>query len=92
MSDEQRSSKDSMFKDQNDINDLVSRLQLLLPQLNQRNNSRRQPVSKILQETCSHIKNLQNAVEDLSEKLTKLMDSMDISDIDRKVIEDFLQQ
>ncbi|KAE9592083.1 putative transcription factor bHLH family [Lupinus albus] len=51
-----------------------------------------QPVSKILQETCSHIKNLQNAVEDLSEKLTKLMDSMDISDIDRKVIEDFLQQ
>ncbi|CAL0304508.1 unnamed protein product [Lupinus luteus] len=86
-----RSSRDSVFTDENEINDLVSRLQVMLPQLNQRNNSR-QPVSKILQETCCHIKNLQKAVEDLSEKLSKLMDSMDISDIDRRTIEEFLQQ
>ncbi|KAE9622172.1 hypothetical protein Lal_00032966 [Lupinus albus] len=85
-----RSSRGSKFTDQNEINELVSRLQVLLPQLNQRNNSR-QSVSKILQETCSHIKNLQKEVEALSEKLTKLMDSMDISDIERRALEDFLQ-
>ncbi|OIW01257.1 hypothetical protein TanjilG_10418 [Lupinus angustifolius] len=85
-----RSSRDSLCTDENEINDLVSRLQVLLPQLNQRNGLR-QPVSKILQETCCHIKNLQKEVEELSEKLTKLMDSIDISDIDRRAIEDFLQ-
>ncbi|XP_019450778.1 PREDICTED: transcription factor ILI7-like [Lupinus angustifolius] len=86
-----RSSRASKFTDQNEINDLVSRLQLLLPQLNQTNNSR-QTVSKILSETCCYIKKLQKEVEDLSEKLTKLMDSVDISDIDRRVLQDFLQQ
>ncbi|CAL0328224.1 unnamed protein product [Lupinus luteus] len=85
-----RSSRASKFTDQNEINELVSRLQVLLPQLNQRNNSR-QSMSKILQETCCHIKNLQKEVEALSEKLAKLMDSMDISDIERRALEDFLQ-
>ncbi|CAL0302743.1 unnamed protein product [Lupinus luteus] len=86
-----RSSRASKFTDQNEINDLVSRLQVLLSQLNQTNNSR-QSVSKILRETCCYIKKLQKEVEDLSEKLTNLMDSVDISDIDRRVLEDFLQQ
>ncbi|KAK7255882.1 hypothetical protein RIF29_29309 [Crotalaria pallida] len=87
----QRTSRASMFTDQNEINELVSRLQVLLPQLNQRNNSR-QSASKILKETCCHIQKLQKEVEDLSEKLTKLMDSMDISDIERRLLQDFLPQ
>ncbi|WJX81788.1 hypothetical protein P8452_64629 [Trifolium repens] len=81
--------RDSKFKEKQ-INDLVSRLQLLLPQLNQINNSR-QSTSKILQETLNHIRRLQKEVEDLSERLTQLMDSVDINDSDRRILENFLQ-
>ncbi|CAJ2670302.1 transcription factor PRE6-like isoform X2 [Trifolium pratense] len=81
--------RDSMFKEKQ-INDLVSRLQLLLPQLNQRNSSR-QSTSKILQETLNHIRRLQKEVDDLSERLTQLMDSVDINDSDRRTLENFLQ-
>ncbi|CAJ2670300.1 transcription factor PRE6-like isoform X1 [Trifolium pratense] len=96
--------RDSMFKEKQ-INDLVSRLQLLLPQLNQRNSSRfleegdsgnpefgrDQSTSKILQETLNHIRRLQKEVDDLSERLTQLMDSVDINDSDRRTLENFLQ-
>ncbi|WJX76312.1 hypothetical protein P8452_59751 [Trifolium repens] len=81
--------RDSKFKEKQ-INDLVSRLQLLLPQLNERNNSR-QSTSKILQETLNHIRRLQKEVEDLSERLTQLMDSVDINDSDRRTLENILQ-
>ncbi|KAK7338873.1 hypothetical protein VNO77_19507 [Canavalia gladiata] len=86
----QRRSRASKFT-QNEINDLVSRLQLLLPQINQRANSR-QSASDILQETCCHIRRLQKEVEELSERLSELMDSADISDIDRSTLHNFLQQ
>ena len=49
-------------------------------------------VLKILKETCCHIKRLQKDVEDLSERLTELVRSMDISDIDMRVLQDLLQQ
>ncbi|KAL9276831.1 hypothetical protein ACSQ67_025621 [Phaseolus vulgaris] len=126
---------------QNEINDLVSRLQLLLPQINQRDNSRvcppptylllhfpfsyvscilfkrchfyisstglhisiensdkfmcfvgQQSASKILKETCCHIRRLQEEVEQLSERLSELMDSVDINDIDRQILQNILQQ
>ena len=51
-----------------------------------------QSVSKILQETCSQIRRLQREVEDLSERVAVLMDSVDISDIDRRALENLLQQ
>ncbi|KAL1321394.1 hypothetical protein HN51_066187 [Arachis hypogaea] len=87
----QRSSTTGSKLTENEINDLVSRLQVLLPHLNQRTNSKHS-MSKILQETCSHIRRLQKEVDDLSERLALLMDSMDISDVDRRVLENFLQQ
>ncbi|CAK8541531.1 unnamed protein product [Lathyrus sativus] len=86
---DQRNSRDSKMKEKQ-INDLVSRLQLLLPQLNQRNTSR-QSASKILQETLNHIRRLQKEVEDLSERLTQLMDSVDFNDNDRRNLVNFLQ-
>ncbi|QHO24405.1 Transcription factor [Arachis hypogaea] len=68
----QRSSGRSEFTE-NEINDLASRLQALLPQPNQQTrNSRQVSVLEILKETCSHIKRLQKDVEDLSETLTGL--------------------
>ncbi|CAJ1797622.1 unnamed protein product [Sphenostylis stenocarpa] len=81
----QRRSRASKFS-QNEISDLVSRLQGLLPQLNQRPNSR-QSASKILQETCCHIRRLQEEVEQLSERLSELMDSLDINEIDRQILQ-----
>lgn len=50
-----------------------------------------QSASKILQETLNHIRRLQKEVEEISEKLTQLMDSVDINDIDRRTLENFLQ-
>jgi CRISPR/Cas system CSM-associated protein Csm2 small subunit len=50
-----------------------------------------QSTSKILQETLNHIRRLQKEVEDLSERLTQLMDSVDINDSDRRTLENFLQ-
>ncbi|XP_027351279.1 transcription factor PRE4-like [Abrus precatorius] len=90
MSGQRRSRSASMFTE-NEINDLVLRLQVLLPQMNQRGNSK-QSASKILQETCCHIRRLQKEVEELSERLSELMDSVDISDIDRRTLQNFLRQ
>ncbi|XP_028753614.1 transcription factor ILI4-like [Neltuma alba] len=78
----QKSRRASNFNE-NEINDLVSKLQALLPRLNRRADSR-VSVSKVLKETCSHIKKLQKEVEELSEKLIELMDSADIRDIDEE--------
>lgn len=50
-----------------------------------------QSASKILQETLNHIRRLQKEVEDLSERLTQLMDSVDFNDNDRRNLENFLQ-
>jgi FtsZ-binding cell division protein ZapB len=50
-----------------------------------------QSASKILQETLDHIRRLQKEVEDLSERLTQLMDSADINDNDRRTLENFFQ-
>ncbi|KAK4257180.1 hypothetical protein QN277_006802 [Acacia crassicarpa] len=68
---------------ENEINDLVWRLQALLPRLNRRTDSR-VSVSKILKETCSHIKKLQKEVEELSERVIELMESADITEIDEE--------
>ncbi|KAL1368296.1 hypothetical protein HN51_022446 [Arachis hypogaea] len=88
----QRSSGGSEFTE-NEINVLASRLQALLPQPSQQTrNSRQVSVLEILKETCSHIKRLQKDVEDLSETLTGLLDSLHITDIDITLLQDLLQQ
>ncbi|XP_044477696.1 transcription factor PRE3-like [Mangifera indica] len=58
------------------INDLVSKLQQLLPELR---NSRSDKVSaaKVLQETCNYIRNLHREVDDLSERLSELLATTD---------------
>ncbi|KAJ9163630.1 hypothetical protein P3X46_023279 [Hevea brasiliensis] len=66
---------------EDEINELILKLQALLPQLNQRQSSR-VSASKILKETCSYIRKLQREVDDLSERLSQLLDSMDITNID----------
>ncbi|RZC08295.1 Transcription factor PRE4, partial [Glycine soja] len=88
----QRNFRTSKFTE-SEINDLMLRLQALLPQLNQTRNSRAsESLMKIMKETCSHINRLQNEVKDLGERLAELIDSVDLSDIDEECLTRLLQQ
>ncbi|KAF7136119.1 hypothetical protein RHSIM_Rhsim08G0157500 [Rhododendron simsii] len=60
------------------INELVSKLQELLPEL-RRSRSRSDKVSaaRVLQETCNYIRNLHREVDDLSERLSELLATTD---------------
>ncbi|XP_072980486.1 transcription factor ILI6-like [Typha angustifolia] len=68
-----RSGSSGISEDQ--INDLVSKLQALLPESSSRNNDR-VSAAKVLQDTCNYIRSLQEEVEDLSEKLAELLSTM----------------
>ncbi|CAN0903532.1 Transcription factor PRE5 [Linum grandiflorum] len=81
------------------ITDLTFKLQALLPHLNQRQPSRRlcvwmqgQEASKILKETCSYIRKLEREVNELSERLSTLLDAIDDQDLDVDSIRTLLQQ
>ncbi|KAL8118226.1 transcription factor PRE3-like [Apium graveolens] len=60
------------------INDLVSKLQQLLPEIN-RTTRRSDKVSsaRVLQETCNYIRSLHREVDDLSERLSELLANTD---------------
>ncbi|XP_071694127.1 transcription factor PRE3-like [Rutidosis leptorrhynchoides] len=60
------------------INDLVSKLQQLLPEIRTRR-SDKVSASKVLQETCNYIRNLHREVDDLSERLSELLENTDSS-------------
>ncbi|KAE8683076.1 Transcription factor PRE4 [Hibiscus syriacus] len=58
------------------IADLVSKLQRLIPELRGRR-SDKVNASKVLQETCNYIRNLHREVEGLSDRLSQLLASTD---------------
>ncbi|XP_073032583.1 transcription factor PRE3-like [Primulina eburnea] len=59
------------------IADLVSKLQQLIPELRNRRRSDKVSASKVLQETCNYIRNLHREVDDLSDRLSELLESSD---------------
>ncbi|XP_073019432.1 transcription factor PRE3-like [Primulina eburnea] len=59
------------------IADLVSKLQQLIPEIRNSRRSDKVPASKVLQETCNYIRNLQREVDDLSDRLSELLESSD---------------
>ncbi|XP_078164624.1 transcription factor ILI3-like [Carex rostrata] len=59
-----------------EINELISKLQSLLPE-SRRRNVGRVSATKLLKETCSYIKSLHREVDDLSDRLSQLMETMD---------------
>ncbi|KAJ8625820.1 hypothetical protein MRB53_034350 [Persea americana] len=61
---------------ENELNDLLSRLQALIPELDH-NNETRVSISRVLKETCDHIRSLQKEVKDLSDRLSDLLENMD---------------
>ncbi|WCJ35966.1 Transcription factor PRE6 [Euphorbia peplus] len=58
------------------ILDLVSKLQQLLPEIRTRR-SDKVSAAKVLQETCNYIRNLHREVDDLSERLSELLATTD---------------
>ncbi|EYU24397.1 hypothetical protein ABFS83_04G160300 [Erythranthe nasuta] len=58
------------------INELVSKLQQLLPEMHSRRSDKRS-AAKVLQETCNYIRSLHREVDDLSERLSELLENTD---------------
>ncbi|KAI3808673.1 hypothetical protein L1987_24631 [Smallanthus sonchifolius] len=58
------------------IIDLVSKLQQLLPELRNRR-SNKASASKVLQETCNYVRSLHKEVDDLSDRLSRLLSTID---------------
>ncbi|OMO92656.1 hypothetical protein CCACVL1_06791 [Corchorus capsularis] len=58
------------------INDLVTKLQQLLPEIHNRH-SDKVSAARVLQETCNYIRSLHREVDDLSERLSELLATSD---------------
>ncbi|KAL3819393.1 hypothetical protein ACJIZ3_005298 [Penstemon smallii] len=76
---------------EDEAQELILKLQTLLPDSSSRCNSK-VSASNILKETCNYIKKLQKEVDDLSDRLTQLASSGDISSIDADIIASLLHQ
>ncbi|XP_043724275.1 transcription factor ILI3-like [Telopea speciosissima] len=62
---------------EDEINELILKLQAVIPKSTGRKVTTKASASKVLKETCNYIKKLHREVEDLSERLSALMASMD---------------
>ncbi|PWA35036.1 Myc-type, basic helix-loop-helix (bHLH) domain-containing protein [Artemisia annua] len=86
-----RSSRTSRNRD-GELDNLVLKLQALLPASSSSCNKTRVPASKILHETCNYIKSLRTKGDNLGERLSQLLDSMENDGVDVNIIRDLLQQ
>ncbi|KAJ3673788.1 hypothetical protein LUZ60_005780 [Juncus effusus] len=71
------------------ITDLVSKLQTLLPEARPRSNDR-VSAARVLQETCNYIKSLNREVDDLSERLSELLDTTNMTTSQAAIIRSLL--
>ncbi|KAJ0252980.1 Transcription factor PRE1 [Hirschfeldia incana] len=70
--------------------DLVSKLRVLLPEIRERRRSDKVSASKVLQETCNYIRKLHREVDNLSDRLSQLLDSVDEDSQEAAVIRSLL--
>ncbi|KAL6583962.1 hypothetical protein OROMI_003251 [Orobanche minor] len=75
---------------EDEVNVLILKLQTLLPEASSRRNKSVQ-ASKVLKETCDYIKSLQKEVDDLSERLSQLLASGNITTLDADIIRGLLK-
>ncbi|KAG0503801.1 hypothetical protein HPP92_003873 [Vanilla planifolia] len=74
---------------EDEINELVYKLQSLLPE-SRRRSAGRASASKLLRETCNYIKSLHREVDDLSERLAGLMATMDDDSAEAQIVRSLL--
>ncbi|KAK1432856.1 hypothetical protein QVD17_09758 [Tagetes erecta] len=55
---------------------LLAKLQQLVPEIRNRR-SNKAPASKVLQETCNYVRSLHREIDDLSERLSQLLSTID---------------
>uniref|UniRef100_A0A2P2IYP9 Transcription regulator n=1 Tax=Rhizophora mucronata TaxID=61149 RepID=A0A2P2IYP9_RHIMU len=67
------------------IIDLVSKLRQLLPEIRHRR-SDKVSASKVLQETCNYIRSLHREVDDLSERLSQLLATIDSDSAEAAIV------
>ncbi|XP_064998234.1 transcription factor ILI6-like [Musa acuminata AAA Group] len=72
------------------INDLVSKLQAVLPEARIRG-AERVSAAKVLQETCNYIRSLHREVDDLSERLSELLATTEASSGQAAIIRSLLK-
>ncbi|XP_060215757.1 transcription factor PRE6-like isoform X1 [Lycium barbarum] len=82
-----RRSRSRISDDQ--IADLVSKLQQLIPEIGNRR-SDKVSASKVLQETCNYIRNLHREMDGLSERLSQLLESTDSDSAQAAIIRSLL--
>ncbi|KAL1538680.1 Proteasome subunit alpha type-6 [Salvia divinorum] len=68
------------------IIDLVSKLHQFLPEIRNTRRSNKASANKVLQETCNYIRNLHKEVDDLSERLSQLLSSIDADSPEAAII------
>uniref|UniRef100_A0A5B7BF00 Putative transcription factor PRE6 isoform X2 n=1 Tax=Davidia involucrata TaxID=16924 RepID=A0A5B7BF00_DAVIN len=68
------------------IIELVSKLQQLLPDQLRNRRSEKASASKVLQETCNYIRSLHKEVDDLSERLSQLLATIDADSPEAAII------
>ncbi|KAL6139723.1 PREDICTED: transcription factor PRE6-like [Fragaria vesca subsp. vesca] len=73
------------------IIELVSKLRQLVPEIRDRR-SDKVSASKVLQETCSYIRNLHREVDDLSERLSQLLATIDADSAEAAIIRSLIMQ
>ncbi|CAL9107490.1 transcription factor ILI6-like [Musa acuminata AAA Group] len=71
------------------INDLMAKLQAVLPEARLGINHR-VSAARVLQETCSYLRSLHREVDDLSERLSELLAMADISGAEAAIIKSLL--
>ncbi|KAG2569193.1 transcription factor ILI1 [Panicum virgatum] len=82
------SSSRSISEDQ--ISELLSKLQALLPESQTRNGAHRGSAARVLQDTCSYIRSLHQEVDNLSETLAELLSSADVTSDQAAIIRSLL--
>ncbi|RID73438.1 hypothetical protein BRARA_B00591 [Brassica rapa] len=56
---------------------LISKLRQSIPEIRQNRRSSTVSASKVLQETCNYIRNLHKEADDLSDRLSQLLETID---------------
>ncbi|XP_009602440.1 transcription factor PRE5 [Nicotiana tabacum] len=71
------------------IIELMSKLQQLLPEIPTRRTNKAS-ASKVLQETCNYIRSLHKEVDDLSDRLSQLLSTIDADSPEAAIIRSLL--